>query len=69
MIWSLRFGTLFGDGPVEGLKNDGHKVVTLGAFDLLEGLDVFVLGAVHNGENLRDEVSFIPGPMATGACI
>ncbi len=51
------------DGPVKGLKNDGHQVVALGAFDLLEGLNVLVFGPVHDGKNFCDEMDFIPGPV------
>jgi len=29
--------------------------VTFGAFDLLEGLDIIVLGPVHDGEDFGDE--------------
>ena len=43
--------------------------MTLGALDLLEGLNVFVLGAVHDGEDLRDEVRFVTGPVAARACV
>ena len=43
--------------------------MTLGAFDLFEGLDVFVLWPVHDGENFRDKMLFIAGPMATCASI
>jgi hypothetical protein len=41
--------------------------VALRALDLLEGLDVFVLGAVHDGQDFRDEVRFIAGPVAARA--
>ena len=43
--------------------------MTLGAFDLLEGLDVVMLGAVHDGEDLRDEARFVSGPLAAGAAV
>jgi hypothetical protein len=43
--------------------------MTLGAFDLFEGLDIFMLRAVHNGKNLGDEMSFISGPVAARASI
>ena len=38
--------------------------MTLRTFDLFEGLDVVVLGAVHNGENFGHEMAFISRPMA-----
>ena len=50
---------LFGDCAVESFEYNGHKIVALGAFDLLEGLNVFLLGAVHDGKNLGHEVRFI----------
>ena len=52
---------------VKRLKNNRDEIVTLGAFDLLEGLDVLVLGAVHDGKNFGDEVALISGPLATRA--
>ena len=39
---------LLDDRAVECFEDDRYKIVTLGAFDLLEGLDVVVLGAVHD---------------------
>ena len=42
-------GTLFDDGAVKCLEDDRDEIVTLGAFDLFEGLDVVVFGAVHDG--------------------
>jgi len=33
--------------------------MTLGTFDLLEGLDIFMLGPVHNREDLGGKVGFI----------
>ena len=46
---------LLNDRAVKRFENDRHKVVALGAFDLLEGLDVVVLGAVHDREYLGDK--------------
>ena len=43
--------------------------MALRAFDLLEGLDVLVFGAVHDREDLGDEMSFIPGPMTARTCV
>ena len=43
--------------------------MTLGAFDLLEGLDVFVFGPVHDRQDFRVEVGFIAGPVAIGTRI
>jgi hypothetical protein len=40
--------------------------VALGAFDLFEGLDIIVLGAVHDGEYLGDETGLTSGPLARG---
>ena len=53
------------DGAVQGFKNDCYEVVALGAFDLLEGLNILVLGTVHDGENFGGEVGFISGPLTT----
>ncbi len=39
--------------------------MALGAFDLLEGLDIFMLRAVEDGKNFRDEVRFVSRPMTT----
>ena len=43
--------------------------MTFRAFDLFEGLDIFVLGAVHDGKDFGDEVRFIAGPVAACAGI
>ena len=43
--------------------------MAFGAFDLLEGLDVLMLGAVHDGKNFRDEMGFIARPMTTCASV
>ncbi len=40
---------LFSEGAVERFENNRHEVVALGALDLLEGLNVVLLGAVHDG--------------------
>lgn len=56
---------LFGDRAVESFEDNRDQVVTLGAFDLLESLDIVVLGAVHDGEDLRHEIRFISRPMTT----
>ena len=37
--------------------------MALRALDLLEGLNVVVLGTVHDGEDLGHEMSLISGPM------
>lgn len=55
---------LFSDRSVEGFENDRDQVVALGAFDLFECLDVFVFGAVHDGEDLGQKMRFIAGPLA-----
>ena len=49
----------FNDASVESFEDDCHEIVALGAFDLLEGLDVLVFGAVHDGQDFCDEVRFI----------
>ena len=46
---------LFCDGPIKCFEDDRHEIVTLGAFDLLEGLDVVVLGSVHDRKDLGNE--------------
>ena len=63
------FDLLFSDRSVERLENDGHEIMTFGALDLLEGLDVLVLGAVEDGKNFCDEVGFVTRPVAACACI
>ncbi len=46
---------LLNDRAVQRFEDDRYEIVTLGTFDLLEGLDVFVFGAVHDREYLGDE--------------
>lgn len=57
------------DGPIKCFEDDRDEIVTLGTFDLLEGLDVVVLGAVHNREDLGDEAGFTAGPLARGTVV
>ena len=52
------------DRSVKCFEDDRDEVVTLGTFDLFEGLDVVVFGAVHDGEDLGDEGVFATGPLA-----
>ncbi len=61
--------TLFRQRPIQRFKNDGDQIVALGAFDLFEGLNIIVFGAVHDGKNFRDEMSFVSGPLATGTSV
>ena len=61
--------TLLYDGPIKCFEDDCYEVVTLGAFDLFEGLDVVVLGAVHDREDLGNEAGFTAGPLARGTVI
>ena len=44
------------------MKNDGHQVVTLGALDLFEGLDIFMFGAVHDRKDFDGKVILGPAP-------
>ena len=60
---------LLDDGSVQRFEDDRHKVVTFGAFDLFESLDVVVLGAVHDREDLGDEAGFAAGPLTGGTVI
>ena len=60
---------LLDDRAVKRFKDDRDEIVTLGTFDLLEGLDVVVLGAVHDRENLGNEAGFTAGPLASGTVI
>lgn len=60
---------LLSDTAVEGFKDNRHEIVTLGTFDLFEGLDVFILGAVHDGKNFSNKMRFIPGPLTTRTCV
>jgi hypothetical protein len=73
LIHSKEAGTqdcgLFYDAAVQSLENDGHEIVALRAFDLLEGLDVVVLGPVHDREYFGHEMGFISRPMTASACI
>lgn len=55
---------LFCDGSVESFEDDRHKITALGAFDLLERLDVVVLGPVHDGEDLGGEAGLVARPAA-----
>jgi len=48
------------DGSVKRLEDDCDKIMTLGTFDLFEGLNIVVFRAVHDGEDLGHEVRFIP---------
>ncbi len=60
---------LLNDGPVKCFEDDRHEIVTFGAFDLLESLDIIVFGAVHDRENLSDETSLTAGPLTSGTVI
>ncbi len=60
---------LLDDCAVKRLEDDCDEVVTLGAFDLLESLDVVVFGAVHDREDLGNEAGFTAGPLASGTVI
>jgi hypothetical protein len=60
---------LLDDRTVKRLEDDRDEVVTLGALDLLEGLDVVVFGAVHDREDLGNEAGFTAGPLASGTVI
>ncbi len=46
---------LLDDRAVKRFEDDRDEVVALGTFDLLEGLDVIVFGAVHDREDLGNE--------------
>ena len=43
--------------------------MTFGAFDLLEGLDVVMFGAVHDRKDLGNEAGFTAGPLARGTVV
>ena len=43
--------------------------MTLRTFDLFEGLDIVVLGAVHNGEDFGHEMGLISRPMTARTSI
>ena len=60
---------LLDDRAVKRFKDDRDEIVTLGTFDLLEGLDVVMLGAVHDREDFGDEACFTAGPLARGTVI
>ena len=52
------------DSAVKRLEDDGDEIVALGAFDLLEGLNVIVFRPVHDGEDLGNKAVFVSGPLA-----
>ena len=54
---------LFDGTAAQCLKNNRDEGLTLRAFDLLEGLDIVVLGAVHNTQDLSHKLAFISRPM------
>ena len=58
-----------GDRPVEGLEDDRDEIVAVGAFDLLEGLNVVVFRAVDDAQDLSGEPGFVAGPAARRASI
>ena len=60
---------LFDDRAVKRLEDNRDEVVALGAFDLLKSLDVIVLGAVHDREDLGNKAGFTAGPLASGTVI
>ena len=60
---------LAGDLTVERFKNNRNQIMALGAFNLLESLDVVMLRAIHNRKNLGEEVVFFPGPLTTRTCV
>ena len=60
---------LLDDCAVKRLENDRHEIVTFGAFDLFEGLDVVMLGAVHDRKDLGNEAGFTAGPLTSGTVI
>ena len=60
---------LLDDRAVKRFKNDRHKIVALGTFDLLERLDVVVFGAVHDREDFGNEAGFTAGPLASGTVV
>ena len=60
---------LLDDCAVKCLKDDSDEIMALGTFDLFEGLDVVVFGAVHDREDLGDEAGFTPGPLTRGTAI
>ena len=57
------------DGSIKCFKDDRYEVMTLGAFDLFESLDIIVFGTVHDRENLSDEASLAAGPLTSGTVI
>ena len=57
------------DGSIKCFKDDRHEVMTFGAFDLFEGLDVVMLGAVHDRKDLGNEAGFTAGPLTCGTVI
>ena len=68
-VWGRSVKSSLDDRAVKCFEDDGHEIVTLGAFDLFEGLDVVVFGAVHDREDLGNEAGFTAGPLASGTVI
>jgi len=60
---------LLDDRAVKRLEDDRDEIMTLGAFDLFEGLDIFVLGAVHDREDLGNKAGFTAGPLTSGTAV
>ena len=60
---------LFCDGAVERFKNDGDQIMTFGAFNLFEGLNVVMFGAVHNRKDFRDKTGFFSRPVTSRTSI
>ena len=51
------------------LEDNRNEVVAFGTFDLLEGLNILVFGAVHDGKDFCGKMLFIARPMTTGTGI
>ena len=60
---------LLDDRAVKRLEDDGDEIVTLGAFDLLESLDIIVFRTVHDREDLGNKAGFTTGPLASRTVI
>ena len=60
---------LFNGGPAQRLKDDGHEGLALRAFDLFEGLNIFMLGTVHDAQDFGQELAFVARPVTAGTSV
>jgi len=54
---------LFHGRSAQRLKDNRHKRLALRALDLFEGLDILMLGTVHDTQDFGEELAFVSRPM------